>query len=314
MSEKSELGAHISPFSKLCESNQQGKRLDCSSTAGWTSLLVQTFKNPAVIEPYETLPTPDQLIVLVTKGEFEVGSYSNRSWKKAIYRPGLGGMTAGGNTSRIRARSKESDGFESLHIYIPQFFFAAAADEFRRAGVPFRMNQPDALGFYDPVIAQTAYSLKEAFKLGAPNLYAESAAQFLAVHLLSIHSRWSEPYSGVRNPGALTDRRLRRVLEFMQHHYAEDLSIEQLSKEGGISRFHFIRLFKESFGVTPHQHLVRLRMGAAAKMLGNTDLSVQAIALKCGYLSTGHFSANFQKHFGQTPFIYRAKLSGVRLV
>lgn len=153
-----------------------------------------------------------------------------------------------------------------------------------------------------------ALSLAEAIKVGAPNPYAETAARFLATHLLSIHSSWSDSSSDVRSPGVLRDRRLKRVLEFMEHHYMNSLSLGQLAEEAGISRFHFVRLFKKNCGVTPHQHLLRLRMEAAAAMLGSTDLSVQEVASKCGYTSATHFSAAFQKQFSRTPSEFRAKL------
>lgn len=302
------LAESFAPESKTCESVNPGRKLSCSLTVGWSSLLVQTFECSANLEPFETLASPDQLIVLVIKGECEIESFSSRSWKRGFYRPGLGGMTAGGNTSRLRCRSKVSDVSGTLHIYIPQFFLSDATDEYRRAGIPSRQEQPDTLVFCDPVVSQVALSLAEAIKVGAPNLYAETTARFLATHLLSTHSRWAEPYPGVRRPGALSDRRLKRVLEFMEHHFMDSLSLGQLAEEAGISRFHFVRLFKEGFGVTPHRHLVRLRMKAAAEMLSNTDLSVQEVASKCGYVSATHFSAAFQKHFSRTPSGFRTKL------
>lgn len=307
-----DFAQNISPLSKECERVQPGRKSSCSLAVGWTSLLVQTSESSTNVEPFETLATPDHLVVLVTRGECEIESFSNGSWKKAAYRPGLGGMTAGGNTSRLRWRSKIANVKETLHIYIPQFFFTAAAEQYRRAGASFRVEHPDALAFNDPVVSQVAFSLRDAVRAGAPDLYAESAAQFLATHLLSLHSRWSKPLSDVRSPGMLSHYRLKRVLEFMDHHYSEALSVKRLAKEAGVSRFHFVRLFKQSFGLAPHQHLVRLRMQAAATMLESTDLNVQEIATRCGYVSTAHFSTAFRKRFLQTPSEHRAQLYAAR--
>lgn len=303
-----ESASHFSPASKEGEHNLPRRKLACSLAVGWTSLLVQTLELSANVEPLETSPTPDQLLVLVTRGDYEVECFSDRSWKSAAYRPGLGGLTAGGKIDRLRWQSKTSKAIEILTIYIPQFFLFAAADEYRRAGTPLRVEQPNVLRFCDPVVSQVGLSLMEAVKVGAPNLYAESAAQFLATHLLSPHSRWSEPSTGTRSPGFLSHRRLQRVLEFMDGHYGEALSLDRLAKEAGVSRFYFVRLFRESFGVTPHRHLVRLRMSAAARMLGSTELGVQEIASRCGYTSANHFSAAFQKHFLRTPSGYRTKI------
>ena len=290
-----------------CERVHPGKKRSCSTAAGWTSLLLQGYEGPHIAEPFETSPSPDQLIVLITRGELEIESFSNGSWRKASYPSGFGVMPAAGRTSRLRWQSKYSVPHQDLHLHIPQFFFSAAADEYRRAGVPFRFNQPDALFFSDPLVFHAMISLKEAVEFGAANLYAESVAQFLAKHLLSLHSRWSEPASGARNPGAISDRRLARVLEFMEHHYAENLSLVELSREAGISRFHFVNLFKKACGATPHQYLVRLRMNAAALLLEDVNLSVKEIAAKSGYAEPAHFTKTFQKYFSQTPSSYRSE-------
>ena len=184
------------------------------------------------------------------------------------------------------------------------------AEEYRRAGTSSRLEQPDTLAFTDQTIAQTAFSLLEAVKTGAPNLYAESAAQFLATHLLAKNSRWRSSVTAPRDSGGLTDSRLKRVLDFMQHHFAENLTLDRLASEAGISRFHFIVLFKQAVGITPHQYLIRLRLERAAELLKETDHSVLMIATDCGFVKLSHFSDVFQRHFGQTAFEYRRNSQG----
>ena len=63
-------------------------------------------------------------------------------------------------------------------------------------------------------------------------------------------------------------------------------------------------------GVTPYHYLVKIRLDAAASLLGDTDLSVLDIALSCGYGSAAHFTAAFHKRFFQTPSVYRRSLRG----
>lgn len=311
-SPRDEAAVCFAPASKDFASLLPSRTLICSLTAGWKSLLVRAIRQSANVEPFDAPTTPDQLVVVCMKGECEIESYSNRSWKKGLYRPGFGGMTAGGHADRLRWRSKTTEQLELLQIHIPQYFFSATAEEYRRAGTPFRTEAPDGLGFCDPVISQVALSLSEAIQAGAPNLYAEAAAQFLAAHLLSLHSKWSAPSAGVRNPGAISDRRLERVLGFMEQNYAENLSLAELAREAGVSRFHFVRLFKECTGLTPHSYLIRLRMNAGAALLGDTDLGVQEIALMCGYASAAHFTAAFQRHYSLSPSAHRAKLRSAR--
>ena len=122
-----------------------------------------------------------------------------------------------------------------------------------------------------------------------------------------LHSTWAELLSDDRKPEELNDYRLERVLEFMQHNFAQDLSLAELAREAGISRFHFIKLFRKKCGITPHQYLIKLRMENAAKLLQSGNLRINEIAIRCGYQNAAHFSTAFQKYFAQTPVTYRRK-------
>ena len=307
-SEESEQS--FSAASRDCEFALPRRKLLCSLTAEWTSLLVQKFEPPGSVDAFETCPTPDQLIVVVTGGFRDVESFSSGRWKKAVYRPGSVSMTAGGQIDRLRWRSLTAAPAESVHLYIPQYFFSAAQDEYRRAGKPARDQPLNSLSSSDPVVLQVALSLADAVQQGVPDIYAQSAAQFLAAHLLFAQSGWPDPLQDKRSPGTLSDRRLTHILEYISAHYAEPLSLEHLAREACISRFHFGRLFKERLGITPHHYLVKIRLDAAASLLGDTELSVLEIALACGYGSAAHFTAAFQKRFSQPPSVYRRTLRG----
>ena len=288
-----------------------GRLTSCSLTAGWTSLLVRTFENPASVEPFEMAASPDQLLVLVTRGRHRFESFVNGAWRSAESRPGTGGLTSGGQTSRMRWRSRTHEAFETVHLFIPHQTIAATIDEYRRAGSAYRTDPLDAIGFDDPAITRVVLSLVDASGAGAPDLYAQSAAHFLAAHLLSLQSRWPSRHGDERRPGTLSDRRVRRVLEYMDAKYMEPLSLDDLAREAGVSRFHFVHLFRARVGVTPHRHVVRLRMDAAAALLIETDLSVQDIALACGYHTAGHFAAAFRRHFAQALHEYRLRARAI---
>ena len=305
---KNNPGAAVSAKTENLDLRVPSRILSCSRDAGWTSLLVLKFEHPANLEQLDTPAHDDQTITVSLEGECQIESYSNGFWKTSVYRPGVGGMTPAGKTDRLRFKSKTSTHVTAVEIHVPQFFLTAAAEEFRRLGTRFRDEPLNGLGFRDPLVYQTAISLEEAMEAGMPNLYAESAAQFLATHLLSQNKRILKRVDETRNPGRISDRRLARVLEFMAAHYAQDLNLAELSKEAGISRFHFILLFKKRIGITPHQHLIKIRMEAAERLLTNTDLSLKEIAVRCGYQNTARLPSGFQKHFGLTPAEYRKKV------
>ena len=282
--------------------------LRTSFDAGWTSLFVKTFENSANVEPFDCPVFDAQTVAVCLKGETEIASFSGGIWRTAHCRPGMGGMTPAGKADRLRLSSKVNDTLVMTKILIPQIFFTIAIEEFRRAGTKFRTEPLNALSFNDPTVYQIALSINNAIQIGAPNLYAESAAQFLATHLLSLHSSWSAQVFNDRKSGELHDRRLDRVLDFMTHNFAEDLSLDELAREAGISRFHFINLFKKKCGITPHQHLIKLRMESAAQFLEFSDLSLKEIGVRCGYQNAAHFSTAFHKYFHQTPMDYRNKI------
>lgn len=300
-----EFEKRFSPLSARSAELMPGRKFDSSLAAGWTSLLVQTIEFPGSVELFETAATPDLKISVATRGEHEMEVFAGGAWKKAVRFPGYAGITASEEICRLGWHSNAAKPIQISHICLPHYFLSSAADEYRRAGTAFRADSLSEPTFHDPVIFQTAIALNEAIKSGAPNLYAESVAQFLAVHILSKHGGWSAAIAAPRNPGAITDRRLRRVLEFMHCHFAENLTLERLAKEAAISRFHFINLFKKSVGATPHQYLTQIRMNRAAELLKNTDSSVQEIAMQCGYTNVANFSTVFRKYFYCTPAEYR---------
>ncbi len=291
--------------SKAGELTLPGRDLRCCLSAGWTSLRIQAFESQGKVEPFETPAPYDQLVVVTTQGQGKVECFSGGFWRGAVYYPGTGGMTPSGQTSRLRWDPHGSEALKTLHLHVPNRFFVEAQDEYRRTGTLYRKRPLNALSFYDPVVLRVALSLADAAQMGAPDLYAQSAAQFLAVHLLSMQSGWPDISQDARRPGTLENRRLAHVLEYMNLHYKDALSLDTLAEEAGVSRFHFVRLFKEKVGFTPHRYLVKIRMEAAAALLRDTDLSVKEIAFACGYQSAAHFSAAFQKYFSQSPRLYR---------
>lgn len=281
-----------------------GRKSLCSGTAQWHSVLLQTFDQPGCVDAFETAISPDYLLVLSLQGEYDIESFSGRTWKKATYRPGTGGLTSPLTQNYLRWRSPTPT-TQVLRIYIPEAYFLEVGEEYRRAGSKVLLRLPDTLQFSDPIVAGVARSLAEQVRLGAPNLYAEAGARFLAAHLLLTMS--GSAVEARNRPAAtdLTDQRFRRVLDYMQHHFAEDTSLDILAREAGISLFHFTRLFKARLGVTPHRHLVQLRMQHAQTLLRFTDLSIAEVAQQSGYVHLGHFAAAFKRDSGTLPTVFR---------
>lgn len=105
--------------------------------------------------------------------------------------------------------------------------------------------------------------------------------------------------------GGLAPWAERRILEIMRARYAEDISLDELAAEAGLSPFHFARMFKHSVGQPPRVYLTRLRIEKACELLALTDLSVNDVARKVGYSSSQVLARVFVKHRNIAPTDYR---------
>ena len=101
--------------------------------------------------------------------------------------------------------------------------------------------------------------------------------------------------------------RLRHVMNYIETHLEEDLSLRIMADVLEMSPYHFGRLFKQSTGLTPHQYLVRQRIMKARELLAYDRLSVAEIGRRLGFASHTHFSTVFRKLIGTTPREYRLK-------
>jgi len=100
-------------------------------------------------------------------------------------------------------------------------------------------------------------------------------------------------------------RRAVRVALWLDAHAHEPLDLEQVARQGGLSAFHFLRLFARVTGVTPHQYLVRARLRRAAKLLAQGTLPVGAIAYEVGFGDLSNFVRTFHRAAGRAPRDFR---------
>ena len=94
-------------------------------------------------------------------------------------------------------------------------------------------------------------------------------------------------------------------IAYINEHFREPVSLELLAAKAGISPFHFLRVFSQATGLTPHQYLLSPRIRAARFLLQSTSLSVKRIALDCGFSTEAAFCSTFRKREGRTPSQYR---------
>ena len=101
------------------------------------------------------------------------------------------------------------------------------------------------------------------------------------------------------------NRRLLRARDAMDRAYADALDIEALARSVHLSRAHFIRTFRDTFGETPNRYLQRRRVERAMFLLRTTDRTVTDICMAVGFSSLGTFSRTFRDIVGESPSAYR---------
>ena len=111
---------------------------------------------------------------------------------------------------------------------------------------------------------------------------------------------------GLHLKGGLAAWQRRQLVEHIEHSLAEPISIGQLAAHCALSPYHFARMFRESFGVPPHQYVLARRMSRARELLRSRSLVLGDIALACGFASASHFTNRFKQAMGATPGEYRA--------
>jgi AraC-like DNA-binding protein len=130
--------------------------------------------------------------------------------------------------------------------------------------------------------------------------------------------RFVEMVSGrPEKPVSATDRDRRRAVEtalWIDAHSHHQIDLEDAAAEAAISPFHFLRLFANVLGVTPHQYLVRSRLRHAARRLADEDGSITDIAYDVGFGDLSNFVRTFHRAAGVSPRRFRQASRGKRKI
>lgn len=99
--------------------------------------------------------------------------------------------------------------------------------------------------------------------------------------------------------------RLRPVVEYIDEHYSEKLTIEKLSGMITVSPDYFTKIFKESMGKTPIDYINAIRINRAMRYLSDTDKSMIEIADEIGFCNPNYFHKIFKQYMNSSPLAYR---------
>jgi AraC family transcriptional regulator len=160
------------------------------------------------------------------------------------------------------------------------------------------LNLPFA---HDPYIQSLGLALLREMRsdqLGG-RLCSESLANLFMVHLLRHYCAFELKLPQYQ--GGLSTRKLQQAIDYIQAHLAEDISLEAIATELGMSRYYFCRLFKQSTGISPHQYVIKCRIDRAKELLLQGHNSIIDVAFQVGFSSQSHFTKHFKRLVGVTP-------------
>lgn len=101
--------------------------------------------------------------------------------------------------------------------------------------------------------------------------------------------------------------RLARAIRFIERHFNQPLSLEEMAQAAYLSRFHFARLFRVATGESPMARLRRVRIERAIALMTRGDLTLSEIASEVGFCDQSHFTRHFRRVTGTTPGRFLAR-------
>jgi AraC family transcriptional regulator len=161
------------------------------------------------------------------------------------------------------------------------------------------------LFFSDNDIWETALKLKAQVENPGSSAYAEALGSVL-IHELARLER-----GGIETPnfrGGLAGWQQKKIADYIEEHLDEEISLQHLAEIAQLSRYHFARAFKHSFGLPPHRYHMSRRMERAKSLLEERARSVTEVGLMLGFAETSSFTTSFRRAVGVTPSDYRRAL------
>ncbi|WP_028022032.1 AraC family transcriptional regulator [Enterovibrio calviensis] len=177
-------------------------------------------------------------------------------------------------------------------------------------------SQFKALGVKDPsslridgclidsmALRNQALIMSSLIKDPTSNRIEQESALFQLSHAMVSCSGFLEDVVPARRQETL----LLRAKDFIQANIDKDISIDDIANAASLSKFHFIRLFRAQFGITPHQYVLNCRINGARKAL-ESGMQSSDVAQAFGFSDSSHFNRRFKRVFGMTPKQYQLQV------
>lgn len=195
-----------------------------------------------------------------------------------------------------------SDPVDALYIELsPETVEKIAAE----SGLdPHHLSLVDNFGTRDAILAhlgRTLLSEMQSPGLGNQLMFDTLISQ-VVIHLLRHYRRTPMASVPVETENAeVLQARLLPVIQYVQAHYSEDLSLKQLADILYLTPSHFSRLFKQAFNISPYQFVIQQRVNAARDLLNDPSVTIAEVAAEVGFSDHSHLTRHYKRLMGKNP-------------
>ena len=296
----------------------QRRHIRCKTPLRQEAYIMNTT---AVVSPVCQLPCPD----------VESNAFGDRVHRSAIASPVLI-VAETENQSFYRSMTPDKAacivcGFdEVLHVVqeIPPEVAVVDCGDDIKLGLAL-VRRLKGLAPSTPVIFITSASSEEivieAFRTGVrdfqrkpitPTSLTESIASLLEIRSatgerrIPLYLKKADHRASTLSQGPPIPPKLRDVLLYIEANLTTNITLDELAKEASISKYHFCKVFKKHFTLSPLKYVAYKRIELARELLKRSDLNVSLTAGEVGFQDISNFSKQFRKFTGLTPMSYRS--------
>lgn len=201
-----------------------------------------------------------------------------------------------------------------LHLYVTDLAWAERIVRLLDSE-PRALTLDERIYFSDDVLATWARLLAGAdWDDADARLCIDGASNAVLDRLVLDAARPAARASALRCRGGLAAAARRRVVDWIEANLHTHFTLADLAAQAALSEFHFARMFRVSFGVTPHAWVARRRLARACALLAGGRLPLERVAAECGYASASHLNRCFRNGYALTPADYRDRRQAVAIV
>lgn len=198
--------------------------------------------------------------------------------------------------------------FHDVFFYVPRGSLAELQEDLGATTVG-DLSIKHGVFVDDPVVRGLGLALLHSLRneTYSNQLFVDHALLALRSHLVTAYK--GALIKSPPNARGLSPRQERIVKEFMHAHLHTSINLNDLAEVCELSPATFIRQFKQSVGITPHQWLIDRRLDFAKNLMRSPGLSLADISLQAGFADQSHFTRTFSARFGISPAIWRKAVS-----